>query len=59
MPIRTHIRPPITWSGLSYNGSKFVILSVRPGNTAGMYSDGRYTPVPWPANVVDAAWQAS
>ena len=26
------------------------------GQTAGVYTGTRYTPLPWPANVVDAAW---
>jgi hypothetical protein len=26
------------------------------GQTAGIYDGTRYTPIPWPANVVDAAW---
>ncbi len=44
----------VLWT--SYDGSKFVVVSARPGNTAGIYSGNRYTPIPWPANVVDAAW---
>jgi hypothetical protein len=44
----------VLWS--SYDGSKFVVVSARPGNTAGIYSGNRYTPIPWPANVLDAAW---
>ena len=44
----------VLWA--SYNGNKFVVVSARPGNTAGIYSGNRYTPIPWPANVVDAAW---
>jgi hypothetical protein len=44
----------VLWT--SYDGSKFVVVSARPGNTAGIYSGNRYTPIPWPANVIDAAW---
>jgi hypothetical protein len=44
----------VLWT--SYDGSKFIVVSARPGNTAGIYSGNRYTPIPWPANVVDAAW---
>lgn len=44
----------VLWT--NYDGSKFVVVSARPGNTAGIYSGASYTPIPWPANVVDAAW---
>ncbi len=44
----------VLWT--SYDGSRFVVVSARPGNTAGIYSGNQYTPLPWPANVVDAAW---
>jgi hypothetical protein len=53
------------------DGSKFIVLGIAPGKikgtagqltivssgqTAGVYSGRRYTPLPWPAGVVDAAW---
>jgi hypothetical protein len=44
----------VLWT--SYDGNKFVVVSARPGNTAGIYSGNRYTPIPWPVNVIDAAW---
>jgi|HubBroStandDraft_6_1064221.scaffolds.fasta_scaffold106031_2 WD40 repeat protein len=44
----------ILWS--NYNGSKIVVMGARPGQTAGVYSGSSYTPIPWPAYVVDAAW---
>ena len=44
----------VLWT--SYDGSKFVVVSARPGNTAGIYSGSRYMPMPWSANIVNAAW---
>jgi hypothetical protein len=49
----------------NYNGSKFVVFGallgppgrITPtGQTAGIYSGDRYTPIPWPTGVIDAAW---
>jgi hypothetical protein len=44
----------VLWT--SYNGSKIIVMGARPGQTAGVYSGSSYTPIPWPAYVVDAAW---
>jgi hypothetical protein len=44
----------VLWT--SYNGSKAIVMDAQPGQTAGVYSGGQYTPLRWPANVVDAAW---
>ncbi len=51
------------------DGSKIIVLGAQPGpktggpftpipsgQTAGVYSGTQYTPLPWPANVIDAAW---
>jgi hypothetical protein len=38
------------------NGSKIIIADARPGHTLGVYSGRRYTPLPWPAHAVGAAW---
>lgn len=38
------------------NGSTVVIADAAPGHTLGVYSGGRYTPLPWPADAVGAAW---
>ena len=50
------IRPDdVLWT--SYDGSEVIVANVRPGApNAGIYSGGRYTPIPWPANIVGAAW---
>jgi hypothetical protein len=46
-------------------GSKFIVFRAAlgfpgrilpSGQTAGIYSGRRYTPIPWPAGVIDAAW---
>ncbi len=37
-----------------FNGRVFTPTPV--GQTAGVYSGTHYSPLPWPANVVDAAW---
>ena len=44
----------VVWA--SYDGSKYIVLSERPGNTAGIVSGGTYTPLAWPVNVIAAAW---
>jgi len=33
-----------------------VLIPTPSGQTAGIYNGTHYTPLPWPANVVDAAW---
>jgi len=38
------------------NGSKLIVADARPGHTLGIYSGGTYTPLPWPAHAVNAAW---
>jgi hypothetical protein len=38
----------------SFNSHAFIPTPA--GQTAGIYTGTRYTPLPWPANVVDAAW---
>jgi hypothetical protein len=45
----------VLWT--SYDGSKVIVVDIRPGTpNAGVYSGGHYTPIPWPANIVAAAW---
>jgi hypothetical protein len=45
----------VLWT--SYDGSKLIVADVRTGDpNAGIYSGSRYTPIPWPANIVAAAW---
>ncbi len=57
----------VLWT--NYNGSKIIVIGAQPGpktggpftpipsgQTAGVYDGTQYTPLPWPANVVDAAW---
>ncbi len=57
----------VLWT--NYDGSKIIVLGAQPGpktggtftpipsgQTAGVYSGAHYTPLPWPANVIDAAW---
>jgi hypothetical protein len=44
----------ILWT--NYNGSKVIIAAAARGHTVGVYSGGTYTPLPWPANVIGAAW---
>ncbi len=50
------IRPDdVLWT--SYDGSEVIVANVRPGRpNAGIYSGSRFTPIPWPANIVGAAW---
>ncbi len=46
------------------DASKFIVLRAADGpgemnpsgQTAGIYSGRRYTPIPWPTGVIDAAW---
>jgi len=40
----------------SYNGELAIVGYARPGQTAGIYHGNKYTPIPWPANVIGAAW---
>jgi hypothetical protein len=45
----------VLWT--SYNGSKVIVADVRPGvPNAGIYNGSHYTPIPWPSNIVAAAW---
>lgn len=59
----------VLWA--TYDGSELVVTGARrapvlaakqfpfvvvPDRTAGIYRGGRYSPIPWPANVIDAAW---
>jgi hypothetical protein len=45
----------VLWT--SYDGSKLIVADVRTGDpNAGIYSGSQYTPIPWPANIVAAAW---
>jgi hypothetical protein len=45
----------VMWT--SYDGSKVIVANVRPGTpNASIFSGSRYTPIPWPANIVGAAW---
>jgi hypothetical protein len=38
----------------SLEGNTF--FAALPGQNAGIYDNGHYTPLPWPASVIDAAW---
>ncbi len=45
----------VLWT--SYDGGQVIVTDVRPGApNAGIYRGRHYTPIPWPANVVAAAW---
>jgi hypothetical protein len=59
----------LAWT--NYSGSKIIVVGARPGQranhpkfpflqeaypTAGVYSGSRYTPLPWPHGIVQAAW---
>jgi hypothetical protein len=44
----------ILWT--NYDGSKVIIADAARGHTAGVYSGVTYTPLPWPANAIGAAW---
>jgi hypothetical protein len=44
----------ILWT--NYDGSKLIVADAQQGHTAGVYSGSSYTPLPWPADVIDAAW---
>jgi hypothetical protein len=44
----------ILWT--NYDGSKVIIADAARGDTVGVYSGGTYTPLPWPANAIGAAW---
>jgi hypothetical protein len=48
------IADTILWT--NYDGSKVIIADAARGHTAGVYSGGTYTPLPWPANAIGAAW---
>ncbi len=53
-PYGTPMPDDVVWT--SYDGSQAIVLDARPGQTAGIYTGTRYTPLPWPANVLDASW---
>jgi hypothetical protein len=59
----------LAWTNSS--GSKIIVIGARPGKqanhpkfpfllehypTAGVYTGSRYTPLPWPHGIIDAAW---
>jgi len=45
----------VLWT--NYDGSQVIVANVRPGTpNAGVYNGRHYTPIPWPANIVGAAW---
>jgi uncharacterized protein YdaL len=44
----------VLWT--NYNGTKVIVADAARGNTIGVYSGGTYTPLPWPANAIGAAW---
>lgn len=44
----------ILWT--NYDGSKLIVADTQRGNAAGVYSGSKYTPLPWPADAIDAAW---
>ena len=44
----------VMWSSL--DGSTILAIGFRDGNSAGLLHDGRYTPIPWSADLLTAAW---
>lgn len=44
----------VLWT--SYSGDLVIVADCRPGQTACVYHGSTYSPIPWPANVIDAAW---
>jgi hypothetical protein len=44
----------ILWT--NYDGSKVIVADAQRGNTVGVYTGSKYTPLPWPADAIDAAW---
>jgi len=44
----------ILWT--NYDGSKLIVADAKPGHTVGVYSGSHYTPLPWAADAIDAAW---
>jgi hypothetical protein len=40
----------------STTGNVLVVSYARPGNSAGILRDGRYTPIPWNQQTIAAAW---
>jgi hypothetical protein len=44
----------ILWT--NYDGSKLIVADAKHGHTVGVYRGNSYTPLPWPADAIDAAW---
>jgi hypothetical protein len=44
----------ILWT--NYDGSKLIVADARRGHTVGVYRGTKYTPLPWPADAIGAAW---
>lgn len=44
----------ILWT--NYNGSEVIVADARHGNAVGVYNGSKYTPLPWPADAIAAAW---
>ncbi len=51
---REAIWEQVLW--MNNSGSKLIVTYARPGQTAGILSGKSYTPIPWPADTVYAAW---
>jgi hypothetical protein len=52
--LRTVAAQSVLWT--SADGNEFIASGARPGQTAGIYRGRSYTPLPWPTNVIGAAW---
>jgi hypothetical protein len=44
----------ILWT--NHDGSKVIVADAQRGNAVGVYSGSKYTPLPWPADAIDATW---
>lgn len=44
----------VMWS--SPDGSTILAIGFRDSHSAGLLHDGRYTPIPWSAQLLSAAW---
>jgi hypothetical protein len=56
---RTYPGDVLGWNDVlwtSYNGDVIIVAGARPGQSAGIYDGSQYTPLPWPRNMIDAAW---
>jgi hypothetical protein len=44
----------VLWT--NYDGTKLIVADAQPGHTVGVFTRSTYTPLPWPADAIDAAW---